>query len=88
MFAASIGVLSPAENVGIYVAGAVESGMETATASDKGVGFAMAFGLLAILGAIGLAIFGTTGDQTWAGLSFGVAMVAGSLAVAAYHVYG
>jgi hypothetical protein len=61
--------------------------METADSTDKGVGFPVLFGLVAVLGAVGLAAFGYTGDQTASGLSFAVAMIAGGLSIAAYHAY-
>lgn len=62
--------------------------MATASTTDKGVGFPLVLGVLAVLGAVGMTVFGFTGDQIAAGLSFGLAMLAGSLAIAAYHVYG
>lgn len=62
--------------------------METADATDKRVGFPLLFVVVAILGAIGLAVFGFTGDQAAAGWSFAVATLFGTLAVVAYHVYG
>lgn len=61
--------------------------METASSTDKGVGFPLVLGAVAVLGAVGLAVFGFTGDQSAAGWSFAVAMIAGSLSIAAYHVY-
>jgi hypothetical protein len=61
--------------------------MATASTTDKSVGFPLVLGVLAVLGAVGMTVFGFTGDQLASGLSFGVAMLAGSLAVAAYHVY-
>lgn len=61
--------------------------MESAAATDKGVGFSLALGAVAVLGAVGLTVFGFTGDQSAAGWSFALAMIAGSLAIAAYHVY-
>lgn len=61
--------------------------MATASTTDKRVGFPLVLGILAVLGAVGMTVFGFTGDQLQAGLSFGVAMLAGSLAIAAYHVY-
>lgn len=61
--------------------------METATASDKGVGFAMLFAAVALLGAAGMAVFGFTGDQLATASSFGIALLGGTLAIAAYHVY-
>jgi len=62
--------------------------MATTDSTDKGVGFPVLFGVVAVLGAVGLAAFGITGDQTASGWSFAVAMIAGSLSVAAYHAYG
>ena len=61
--------------------------METADSTDQSVGLPLVFGILAVLGAVGLAVFGFTGDQTAAGWSFAVAMVAGALSIAAYHAY-
>lgn len=61
--------------------------METATSTDKGVGFSALFIVIAVLGAAGLAVFGFTGDQTAAAWSFAAAMVGGSLSVASYHLY-
>lgn len=62
--------------------------MTSAASTDKRVAFPMAFGAIALLGAVGMTVFGMTGEQAASGWSFAVAMVAGSLAVAAYHVYG
>lgn len=62
--------------------------METADSTDKGVGFPVLFGIVAVLGAVGLAVFGFTGDQLASGAAFAVAMIAGALSVAAYHLYG
>lgn len=61
--------------------------MTTAASTDKGIAFPLAFGLVALLGAVGMTVFGLSGDQVASGWSFAVAMVAGSLSVAAYHVY-
>jgi hypothetical protein len=61
--------------------------MATASTTDKRVGFPLVLGILAMLGAVGMTVFGFTGAQLAAGASFAVAMLAGSLAVAAYHVY-
>lgn len=61
--------------------------METVTKSDKGVALPLVFGAIAVLAAVGLTVFGVTGDQVAAGYSFALAMLAGSLSVAAYHVY-
>lgn len=59
---------------------------ETVGHSDVGIGLALAFGLVAVLAAVAMAV--TVHDQVVAGWSFAVAMVAGSLAVAALHVFG
>ena len=61
--------------------------METATSTDKGVGFSALFIVIALLGAAGLAVFGFTGDQTAAAWAFAVAMIGGSLSIASYHLY-
>ncbi|WP_254838223.1 DUF7525 family protein [Natronomonas marina] len=61
--------------------------MTTTASTDKRVAFPLALGAVALLGAVGMTVFGITGDQVASGWSFAVAMVAGSLAVAAYHVY-
>lgn len=61
--------------------------METADSTDTSVGLPVLFGIIAVLGAAGLAAFGFTGDQVAAGLSFAVAMIFGTLWIAAYHLY-
>lgn len=61
--------------------------METADSTDRGVGLAIVFSIVAVLGAVGLTVFGFTGDQLAAGGAFGVAVLGGSLAIAAYHLY-
>jgi len=61
--------------------------METAAVTDKGVALPLMLGAIAVLAAVGLTAFGISGDQVAAGYSFAVAMLAGSLSVAAYHVY-
>ncbi len=61
--------------------------METADSTDRSVGLPVLFGIVAVLGAAGLAAFGFTGDQVAAGWSFAIAMIAGALSVAAYHLY-
>jgi hypothetical protein len=61
--------------------------METAAMTDKGVALPLVFGTIAVMAAVGMAAFGFTGDQVAAGYSFAMAMLAGSLAVAATHVY-
>jgi uncharacterized membrane protein len=62
--------------------------METADSTDKGVGFPVLFGIVAVLGAVGMMVFAFTGDQLASGGALAVAMLGGALSVAAYHVYG
>ncbi len=61
--------------------------METGGATDKTIGFPLAFGALALLAAVGLAAFGMTGDQIAAGWAFALSLLAGTLAIATVHVY-
>jgi hypothetical protein len=61
--------------------------MESTASNDMGVGLSMVFSVIAMLAAVGLAAFGITGDQVASGWSFAIAVLAGTLAVAAYHVY-
>lgn len=73
--------------------------MSTETATDKGVGLGLLFGVIALGGAALTGIFSynyairgaqgleTSGLLANSGLAFGVAMVAASLALVAIHVY-
>ena len=73
--------------------------MTTESASDMGVGLSALFGVVAVLAAGVTAVssynyaireaqgLDTTGLLTNSGVAFGVAMVAGSLALVAIHVY-
>lgn len=58
---------------------------ETATGSDKAVGLGMLFGLLGVAGAV--VMYVAAADQVTAGFGFALAMLAGSLAIAAIHVF-
>ena len=62
--------------------------MTSSVTTDEAVGIPLALGTIAVLGAVGMAVFGLSGDQVAAGWSFAVGMTAGTLAVAASHVYG
>lgn len=62
--------------------------MTTAASTDKGVGIPLALAAVAVLGAVGMTVFGLSGDQVASGWAFAIAMLAGTLSVAAYHVYG
>jgi hypothetical protein len=62
--------------------------MTNSATTDTGVGIPLALGTIAVLGAVGMAVFGLSGDQVASGWSFAVAVAAGTLAVAAAHVYG
>jgi len=59
---------------------------ETAGQSDMGIGLAMLFGVLAVVAAAAMAV--TVETQIVAAWSFAGAVVAGTLAVAALHIYG
>jgi hypothetical protein len=58
---------------------------ETATGSDKAVGLGLLFGLLGIAGAV--VMYVAAADQVTAGFGFALAMLAGSLAIAAIHLF-
>jgi len=59
---------------------------ETATGSDMGIGLGLAFVVVAVVAALGMLV--AYSDQVVAGWSFALAMVAGTLSVAAIHLYG
>jgi hypothetical protein len=59
---------------------------ETVARSDMGIGLALFFGVLAVVGAGGM--FVAADQQIVAGWSFALAMVGGTLAIAAVHLYG
>lgn len=59
---------------------------ETADGTDMGIGLAMALTALAVVAAVGMAV--TVDRQVLAAWLFAAALVAGTLAVAAPHVYG
>jgi hypothetical protein len=62
--------------------------METAAASsDKGIGLTILLSIVALLGVVGMFVAGLTGDQLIAAVGFGVAIIAGSLAVSATHLF-
>ncbi len=60
--------------------------MSQTTRSDMDIGLAMAFGAVAIAGAAVMYLAVET--QLLAATGFGVALIAGGLAVGALHVYG
>jgi hypothetical protein len=59
---------------------------ETVGQSDMGIGLAMLFGVLAVVAAAAMAV--TVETQVVAAWSFAGAVVAGTLSVAALHLYG
>ena len=73
--------------------------MATEATSDMGTGLGMVFGTIAALAAVLMGVYSynyailhvqeleTAGLQVGSGLAFGVAIVAGSLALIAIHVY-
>jgi hypothetical protein len=72
-----------------YIPGRSIGGMAgVTTGSDKSVGFAVLFGALGLLGALGMFVGATTGSQVTAAWGFAGAMLAASILVAAVHAYG
>ncbi len=68
---------------------------DTSQGSDLGIGLAIAFGALAVLGALASTASSYLASmdhnalmQTVSGVSVGLAMLFGSLAVAVLHIYG
>ncbi|WP_123534209.1 DUF7525 family protein [Halosimplex salinum] len=59
---------------------------EAAAGSDMGIGLGLAFGALAVAGALGMLV--AYSDQVVAGWSFALAMTAGILSIAGVHLYG
>lgn len=59
--------------------------VETATGSDKGVGLALAFGAVGVVGAV--VMYVAAANQLAAGLGFALAMTGGVLSVAAVHLF-
>jgi hypothetical protein len=58
-----------------------------AASSDKGIGLTILLSIVALLGVVGMFIAGLTGDQVVAAVGFAVAVIAGSLAVSATHLF-
>jgi hypothetical protein len=59
--------------------------METSTVqSDKGIGFALLFSIVALLGAVAMV---AAPDQLGKAYGFAIAMLAASFAVVAIHVF-
>ncbi|WP_136687999.1 DUF7525 family protein [Halorhabdus amylolytica] len=59
--------------------------MATANTAEKGVGLSILFVVVALLGA--LVMFVSAEEQLIAATGFAVAIVAGSLSIAAWHVF-
>jgi len=59
---------------------------ETVARTDMGIGLAMFLVVIAIVGAAGMYV--AASDQVVAGWSFAGAIIAGSLAIVAIHLYG
>jgi len=57
---------------------------ETGLQSDKSLGLGLVFGIVAIIGALVMFI---ASDQLTTGWGFALAMIAGSIAVAAIHIF-
>jgi hypothetical protein len=58
---------------------------EIATSTDLGFGLGLLFGVMAVVGAASM--FLNASDHLLAGWSFGLAMLAAGLSVAAYHLF-
>lgn len=58
---------------------------ESVAATDLGLGLGLFFGVLAVVGAIGM--FVTHANHLAAGAGFAIAIVAGALSIAAIHLY-
>jgi hypothetical protein len=59
---------------------------DTVGGSDMSVGLGLVFGVLAVVGAVGMLV--AYENQVVAGWSFALAMVAGVLSVAGVHLFG
>ncbi|MFW6018014.1 MAG: DUF7525 family protein [Halapricum sp.] len=59
---------------------------DTVGSSDMGIGLGMLFGALALAGAA--VMYLAVDDQVFAATGFAVAVIAGSIAIGALHVYG
>jgi len=59
--------------------------MATSTRTEKGVGLTVLFVIVALVGALTMGL--AAEDQVIAAVGFGIAVISGSLAVAARHVY-
>jgi hypothetical protein len=59
---------------------------EVAAGSDMSIGLGLAFGVLAVAGAVGMLV--AYHNQVVAGWSFALAVVAGICSIAGIHLYG
>jgi len=59
---------------------------EVTAGSDMGIGLGLAFGVLAVAGAVGMLV--AYSDHIVAGWSFALAIVAGICSIAGLHLYG
>ncbi|WP_135363498.1 DUF7525 family protein [Halosimplex halophilum] len=59
---------------------------EVAAGSDMSIGLGLAFGVLAVAGAVGMLV--AYSNQVVAGWSFALAVVAGICSIAGIHLYG
>lgn len=61
---------------------------QTESTGDMSLGLSLLFGVLGVLGTLGMYLFATSGDQVSAGWSFAVAMLTAAVLVTVIHVYG
>jgi hypothetical protein len=62
--------------------------MSTSVGTDRGVGFAVLFVVLALVGAVVMLVAGLLETQITAAWGFAVTSLAGAIAVAAIHLSG
>jgi hypothetical protein len=59
----------------------------TSTGSDMGIGFAVAFGVLGLVGALAMYLGAISSNQLTAAWGFAGAMLAGAILIVSIHVY-
>lgn len=60
---------------------------QTESAGDRALGLSLLFGVLGLVGAFGMYVFGVGGDQVPSGWAFALAMLAATILVTVVHVY-
>lgn len=60
---------------------------QTESTGDMSLGLSLLFGALGVLGAFGMYLSATSGDQVSSGWAFALAMLAAAVLVTVIHVY-